>query len=191
MRIKCRIGSASQSLWSETRSIGKEIQNENEKKIFYFLTEKSNLTPYMNMEMEVRYYKHKLIKRGEDYEDIMRAAKLFAEQGKIVELMPEVYKNERTIRNVIFPNLQSKTSNPDLRIGNKYYDVKRPSSIKNIEGNANKASKQGSVAIISDSRLDKELTERIMKIRANAILKSKNYTKTIIVYLKDDKLYFY
>ena len=121
----------------------------------------------------------------------MRAAKLFAEQGKIVELMPEVYKNERTIRNVIFPNLQSKTSNPDLRIGNKYYDVKRPSSIKNIEGNANKASKQGSVAIISDSRLDKELTERIMKIRANAILKSKNYTKTIIVYLKDDKLYFY
>jgi len=94
---------------------------------------------------------HKLIKRDEDYEDIMRAAKLFAKQGKIVELMPEVYKNERTIRNVIFPNLQSKTSNPDLRIGNKYYDVKRPSSIKNIEGNANKASKQGSVAIISDS----------------------------------------
>jgi hypothetical protein len=175
--------------WNEKYWKG-DTKREREKNILLLDREKQfdTLHEYGN---GGKVLQHKLIKRGEDYEDIMRAAKLFAEQGKIVELMPEVYKNERTIRNVIFPNLQSKTSNPDLRIGNKYYDVKRPSSIKNIEGNANKASKQGSVAIISDSRLDKELTERIMKIRANAILKSKNYTKTVIVYLKNDKLYFY
>ncbi len=134
---------------------------------------------------------HKLAKRGEDYPDILKASQLFAERGKVVEIMPEIDRKERTIRNIVFPNLSSKTSNPDIRIVNKYYDVKRPSAIKNIESNANKASKQGAIAIISDSRLDKELTERIMKIRANYILKNKAYSKKELVYLKDNQLYFY
>ena len=131
------------------------------------------------------------MKQGEDYNSIFTAAKEFAKQGKIAEIMPEIPEKERTIRNIIFPNLQSKTSNPDLKIGNKYYDVKRPSSIRNIEGNANKASKQGAIAIISDSRLDKELTERLMEIRAKSILGNGFYTKKILVYLKDGNLYFY
>ena len=130
---------------------------------------------------------HRLVKQGEDYSDIVKVANAFAKQGKIVEIMPEIYKTERTIRNIIFPNLQSKTSNPDLKIGNKYYDVKRPSSIRNIEGNANKASKQGAIAIISDSRLDKELTERMINERIKNIFKNKYYKyNTIYIHLKEE-----
>lgn len=133
---------------------------------------------------------HRLMKKGEDYEEILKAAYAFAHQGKVVELMPEINEKERTIRNLIFPNLQSKTSNPDMRIGNQYYDVKRPSAIKNIEGNANKASKQGAIAIISDSRLD-NLTEKIIKTRVNGIFKGKFYTKREVIFLLEGELHHF
>jgi hypothetical protein len=127
---------------------------------------------------------HLLAKQVEDYADIVRTAKAFAKQGKTVEIMPEIDRTEVSIRNVIFPNLSSKTANPDLKIGNNYYDVKRPAAIKNITGNANNASKQGAIAVISDSRLDKKVTEEIMQKRANAILSESN------VYYKQKKVYF-
>jgi hypothetical protein len=133
---------------------------------------------------------HLLAKQVEDYKDIIKAAKAFAKQGEIVEIMPEIPEKEITIRSIIFPNLSSKTSNPDLKIGNTYYDVKRPIAIKNITGNANKASKQGAIVIISDSRLDKKLTNEIMQKRAIAILSKSNihYQYKKVYFLIDDKL---
>ncbi|MDI6049594.1 phage minor head protein [Flavobacterium sp. XS2P24] len=131
---------------------------------------------------------HLLIKKGNDYNDILTAAKEFAKKGKVAELMPEIYKDEKTIRNMIFPNLISKTSNPDLRVGNSYYDIKRPKAIKNILGNANGASKQGAIAVISDSQLNKPLTDVIMKNRAIHIFKDENYKFNEVVFLKAGKL---
>jgi SPP1 gp7 family putative phage head morphogenesis protein len=134
---------------------------------------------------------HKLIKKGDDYNDILTTAKAFAEKGKVAELLPEIYKDEKTIRNVVFPNLSSKTSNPDLRVGNAYYDIKRPKAIKNILGNANGASKQGAIVVISDSHLDKPLTDVVMKNRATHIFKDKNYKFNEVVFLREGKLIIY
>nr|WP_294922171.1 phage minor head protein [uncultured Flavobacterium sp.] len=131
---------------------------------------------------------HKLISKNDDYQDILGVAKQYANKGKVAEILPEISEREKTIRNVIFPNLQSKASNPDLKIGNEYFDVKRPSAIKNITGNANKASKQGAIAIISDSRLDKPLTDAIMQERAKDIFRNKNYKYDSIVFYKEGKL---
>ena len=102
--------------------------------------------------------------------------------------MPEINEKEKTIRSLIFPNLKSKTSNPDLKVGNLFFDIKRPKAIKNILGNANGASKQGAIAVISDSQLDKPLTDKIMQNRAIHIFKDKNYQFDQVVFLKDGKL---
>ena len=126
---------------------------------------------------------HLLTKKGDDYKEIVSLSKDFAKKGKIVEILPEIYKDEKDIRNKIFPNLKSENSNPDIKVGNFYADLKRPSAIKNIVGNANKASKQGAIAVISDSKLDKELTDDIMAERAKDIFKDKNY--------QFDEVYFY
>ncbi|EKT4520784.1 hypothetical protein JE950_002443, partial [Flavobacterium psychrophilum] len=111
------------------------------------------------------------------------AAKAFARTGKTAKLLPEINIKDKEARDIIFKGLKSKSSNPDLLIGNEYVDVKRPSAIKNITGNANSASKQGATALISDIRLDKNLSNEILNERAKDIFKNKNYTS--------DKLYFY
>lgn len=131
---------------------------------------------------------HRLMTKGDDYKDILGVAKAYAKKGKITEMLPEIYKNERAVRDIVFPNLQSKTSNPDLKIGNQYFDVKRPSAIRNILGNANKASKQGAIAVISDSRLDKPLTDAIIQERAKDIFKNKNYNYDTVVFYRGGEL---
>ena len=131
---------------------------------------------------------HLLTKKGDDYNDILSTAKAFALKGKKAEILPEVYKNEVTIRNTIFPNLKSKTSNPDLKVGSSFYDIKRPKAIKNIVGNANGASKQGAIAVISNSQLDKVLTDEIMKERVKDIFRNKNYLFNEVVFMRDGEL---
>lgn len=134
---------------------------------------------------------HLLAKKGDDYNDILTAAKAFAKKGKVAELLPEINEKEKAIRNVVFPNHSSKSSNPDLRINNAYYDIKRPKAIKNILGNANGASKQGAIAIISDSQLDKPLTDKVIENRAIHIFKDKNYKFNEVVFLRDGELIVY
>lgn len=131
---------------------------------------------------------HLLTKKGDDYTDILKVANEFAKKGKVAELLPEINQKERTIRNLIFRNLRSKTSNPDLRIGSIFYDIKRPKAIKNIVGNANGASKQGAIAVISDSQLDKALTDKIMLERAKDIFSNENYQFNEVVFLRDGEL---
>lgn len=131
---------------------------------------------------------HLLTKKGGDYNDIIKTATEFSKMGKTAELMPEINEKEKTIRSLIFPNLKSKTSNPDLKVGNLFFDIKRPKAIKNILGNANGASKQGAIAVISDSQLDKPLTDKIMQNRAIHIFKDKNYQFDQVIFLKDGKL---
>ena len=131
---------------------------------------------------------HLLAKKGDDYADILSAAKEFAKKGKKAEILPEVYKNEITIRKSIFPNLKSKTSNPDLKAGSAFYDIKRPKAIKNIVGNANGASKQGAIAVISNSQLDKVLTDEIIQERVKDIFRNKNYLFNEVVFMRDGEL---
>lgn len=132
--------------------------------------------------------KHLLVKKGDDYNDILSTAKAFAYKGKKAEILPEVYKNEVAIRKSIFPNLKSKTSNPDLKVGSAFYDIKRPKAIKNIVGNANGASKQGAIAVISNSQLDKVLTDEIIQERVKDIFRNKNYLFNEVVFMRDGEL---
>ena len=50
-------------------------------------------TLYETKEGAVR--EHKLIKKGDDYNDILTTAKAFAEKGKITELLPEINEKEK------------------------------------------------------------------------------------------------
>lgn len=127
---------------------------------------------------------HLLVRKIDDYNDILTAGKHFAKQGLTAELMPEIHQKEKSIRNILFPNLQSKTSNPDLKVGNKYFDIKRPSAIKNILRRANEASKQGAIAIISDSRLDTSLTDKIIEERTKSIFESKYYQFDQVIFIR-------
>ncbi|AZI53891.1 hypothetical protein EIB75_10695 [Epilithonimonas vandammei] len=130
---------------------------------------------------------HLLITKGDDYSELLKVAKSFAKSGKNVELLPEINSKEKTARKIVFPNLQSEKSNPDLRVGNSFFDLKRPAAIKNIVGNANKADKQGAIAIISDSRLDKVLTDAIMLERVRDIFKG-DYSFSKVLFYHKNKL---
>lgn len=139
--------------------------------------------------------KHLLVNtNAEDYNDILNVSNAFAKQGKKVEILPEIHISEPKARKKILSKLDHKSSNPDLRIDGVYMDVKRPKAIKNITGNANQASKQSAVAVISDSQLDKKMNEEIMTKRAEAILNEKNkenYSSDEIYFFNDGKLFKY
>ena len=137
-------------------------------------------------------FEHLLINKGkDDYMELNEIAKAFAKSNKRVELMPEINEKEKNIRSLLFPNLRSKTSNPDLKIGSLFYDLKRPTPFKNIVGNANKSSKQGAIAIISDSKMEKPLTTKIMNERAKDIFGDKNYKFNEVYFFKNKKLIRY
>jgi SPP1 gp7 family putative phage head morphogenesis protein len=128
---------------------------------------------------------HELVNfKAEDYNDVINVAKAFAKEGKKVSVLPEIYKSEIDARNKIFKGLSNKSSNPDLMVNNQLMDVKRPESFKKITPNANKASSQNSIAVISDKSL--KFNEKTAKERAEAIFKDKNKSN----YQFDD-VYFY
>ena len=135
---------------------------------------------------------HKLVKPNlndpmDDFKDRLNFAIAHAKQGHKVKVLPEIYKSEANARTKLFPGLKNTKSNPDFLLDDKTYaDLKRPSAIKNITGNANGAYKQGSVAVISDVRLNKELSEEIIKGRKAAILGEKNKE-----HYGFDELFFY
>lgn len=139
--------------------------------------------------------KHLLVNtNAEDYNDILNVSNAFAKQGKKVEILPEIHISEPKARKKILSKLDHKSSNPDLKVDGVYMDVKRPKAIKNITGNANQASKQSAVAVISDSQLDKKMNEEIMTKRAEAILNEKNkenYSSDEIYFFNDGKLFKY
>ncbi len=135
---------------------------------------------------------HKLVKPNlndpmDDFKDRLNFAIAHAKEGNTVKVLPEINEKHVDIRKNLLPGLKHKSSNPDFLINDKLFaDLKRPAAIKNITGNANNAYKQGSVGVISDVRLDKQLTEEIMERRSKAIMGVKNKD-----HYSFDELYFY
>lgn len=128
-------------------------------------------------------YEHLLVKKIDDYKEIKETATLLCKNGGKAELLPEIEASLQKQRKVVFPKYINKNTNPDIRYNGKYYDLKRPESIRRILKNANKASsKQNCIAIISDSRLDKPLTDRIMENRAKHIFMSEEYNESIVIF---------
>ena len=134
---------------------------------------------------------------AEDYKDILESAKAFAKKGKIAEILPEVKGGSLLeYRSKVFPDYNL-LNNPDLRIDNVYMDVKRPSAIKNIQGNANKAHKQLAIAIIHTGRFtinEKQLQNRVKGVFGDNNVSQNgthNYPYNVIYFLVNGKLLEY
>ena len=134
---------------------------------------------------------HKLVKPNlndpmDDFKDRLNFAIAHARDGHKVKVLPEINEKHIDIRKKLLPQLKHKSSNPDFLLDDSIYaDLKRPAAIKNITGNANKASSQGSVGVISDVLLNNDLSEVIMERRAKAIMSVKNKHYAF------DELFFY
>lgn len=119
-----------------------------------------------------------------DYERICKAAALYGKIGENVRIMPEIHKSETEVRNRL--GLQG-NSNPDLRVGEKWIDVKSPFSPRNFTSNANDAFNQGSVPCITDDLcfIDKSK----IKYYAKRIFNDKNNSLSEIYFVVEGKLY--
>nr|DAN40532.1 MAG TPA: minor capsid component [Caudoviricetes sp.] len=137
---------------------------------------------------------HRLVQRErQDYQSILTAAKRFAEEGKIAEILPEINQRElNRYRETVFPDY-ALNKNPDLRIDEVYYDIKEIESLKTITRNANRAASQGSIAILQNDNEDindiKSGTKKVFhknNINQEGI---HNYPYDVIYILHKEKLY--
>lgn len=178
---------------SYTKIVGANIVKKEVEKKFGKQFEKNRILTKPRKEqfnkISKNVYVHELVNKIDDYNELVSLSTEMSKNGKVTEILPEIDAKNVSVRNVIFPNYKKGLkTNPDLKNGNTYYDLKRPKAIKNILGNANKASKQGCIAIISDSQLDKPINDNIMFNRAKHIFKSKNYKYDVVIFKRGSKL---
>ena len=139
---------------------------------------------------------HRLVQRErQDYQSILTAAKRFAEEGKIAEILPEINQRElNRYRETVFPDY-ALNKNPDLRIDEVYYDIKEIESLKTITRNANRAASQGAIAILQNDEVDLKVAEqRIKKVfyeNNRAPDGTYNYPYETIYFLQKGTLYKY
>ena len=137
---------------------------------------------------------HRLVQREkQDYQSILTAAKRFAEEGKIAEILPEINQRElNRYREAVFPDY-ALNKNPDLRIDEVYYDIKEIESLKTITRNANRAASQGAIAILQNDNEDindiKSGTKKVFHKNNINQEGMHNYPYDIIYILHKEKLY--
>ncbi len=118
-----------------------------------------------------------------DYERVLSAGALYAKKEEVL-LMPEIHSSERNIRELL--GLPEK-SNPDLKVGGRWIDVKSPFSTSTIIANANHAAKQGAIACITDDHCVIELSK--INGYGKKILDDPNYHFNEVHFVVDGKLY--
>ena len=139
---------------------------------------------------------HRLVQRErQDYQSILTAAKRFAEEGKIAEILPEINQRElNRYRETVFPDY-ALNKNPDLRIDEVYYDIKEIESLKTITRNANRAASQGAIAILQNDEVDLKVAEQRIKKVFNENNRAPdgtyNYPYETIYFLQKGTLYKY
>ncbi|SZD73666.1 phage head morphogenesis protein, SPP1 gp7 family [Candidatus Ornithobacterium hominis] len=163
-----------------------KTDTETLKEIYELPRETQFLEIYKN---KGRVLKHLLVKEIDDYQEILEVSKAFALEKNTIEILPVITQKElEGYRLKIFPKYQL-FNNPDLRVNNIYYDVKRPSAIKNILKRANEASmKQNSIAVIHCGYLSNFNIET-MKKRAKDVFKSPHYQFDEVQFYWKGKLY--
>lgn len=132
---------------------------------------------------------HILTQQGKDYKTITEVSKLFAKKGNNVELMPILNRKElQSFREKVFPNYDL-LKNPDIRVNNTYYDIKEVESFSKIQRNANRAGKQGSVAVIKFE--DESFSEVKMQQQAKRIFGDNNIDENGVHNYPFNEVYFY
>ena len=137
---------------------------------------------------------HRLVDRTkQDYNSIFTAAKRFAEEGKIAEILPEINQKElKQYRATVFPNY-TLNKNPDLRVEGVYHDIKEIESLKTITRNANRAASQGAIAILQNDNEDiNDIKNGVKKVFHKNNINQEgihNYPYDVIYILHKEKLY--
>lgn len=138
---------------------------------------------------------HELSNKGsDDFNAKLETAKLFADKGSRVRLLPEfIHPDDVEFRKKLFPNYENKKSNPDFWIDGEYYDLKRVENTKNVTYNANKCFKnQTAIAVIYDK--NDRFSKNAIYEKANEILDPKNqenYARNIVSFISRGKLIVY
>jgi hypothetical protein len=116
---------------------------------------------------------HELAGIGKDeYQAKIQAAKLFAEQGMNVKVLPARVGDVK-YREKLYPNYPNNYKNPDFLIDGMYYDLKAIENVSRAVSNANKASKQDAIAIISNFRAT-DFTKKDLDRIGNRIISKNN-----------------
>ena len=138
-----------------------------------------------------RIDRHLLASKGKsDYNDVLSVAEHFAQQGKHVEILPEIHVSETEARDKVMPGAK-KGKNPDLRIDGVLWEVKTPEtpytedSIRNIIA---KAADQSEYVIVN---LLENISVHQRGIIINNLMyssrsKVKDKLKTIVFKYKDE-----
>ena len=121
---------------------------------------------------------------ADDYKDIIETAKVFANEGKTVEILPEIHASEKDARALILKGLKHKSSNPDFKIEGVYMDLKRALKHNTVH-HAIDASNKGSIPIILiQEELDSKELEEITRL----IFGDKYFIKDEVYLINNKKL---
>ena len=133
-----------------------------------------------------------------DYEELERVARMFAQEGATVELVPKMTRANRFKYDCVYGDLRGAKYEgkcPDLRINDKWYELEgyRTSNYKRAFGNMlNHGLKQSSRIIIEEVPLTEAFMKRsiINRIYQGALIDEvwmKTNTGLILLYKKSEE----
>ena len=145
-------------------------------------------------------YQHVLVDTAaDDYPQILAVAKAYAQETNCW-INPAMDQNSTwCARRKIYPGIKD-NANPDLRTDKYgYIDVKSPRNKNNVVRNANSASAQGAIAVITDVTINEvlrhkmilQLTHKIFSEQNKNLLGDSNYIKDEVHWFVKGKLLKY
>ena len=145
-------------------------------------------------------YQHVLVDTdADDYPQILAVAKAYAQETTCC-INPAMDQNSTwCARQKIYPGIKD-NANPDLRTDKYgYIDVKSPRNKNNVVRNANSASAQGAIAVITDLTINEvlrhkmilQLTHKIFSEQNKNLLGDSNYIKDEVHWFVKGKLLKY
>lgn len=122
-----------------------------------------------------------------DYKNNLAFCKALSKDNISTELMPIIDAKEVDVRKIIYPQLNTFSTNPDIMtLQGNYIDVKGVKSVSKIVKRANEASKQGAIVCITDENI--ELTEDVIKNKTDGIFANPLYKFNTIYFFKNGKI---
>ena len=126
-----------------------------------------------------------------DVNQVLASAIALANEGYEVKIQPQLIDSDwDDYRRKIYPQYNVYRKNPDLYVNNSFYvDVKSPDNVNNIIRNANMASKQGAVALITDLGFKQEKDINIEQQRDRLFVSPSIYKYDFAFILNKGKLH--
>ncbi len=84
-----------------------------------------------------------------DFKNVLAVAKEFAKKGGNVLMPPEIHFSEKEARAKLLPGIKG-NSNPDIKIGEQYFDVKTPTVKSKAVKRMIEAAEQETIPVITD-----------------------------------------